>query len=327
MTSAELPLSTHFQLQEVVEGVFAAIVDKDGLAIGNAGIIDLGEQTLVLDTFENPLCAQDLRLAAETLTGRPATMIVNSHEHADHWFGNQVFAPSTPIVATPTTFERMAEYLEEVLEAKDDPSEYHAWIENLNEDLADTADTAQRKNLQASIRRAQGHLAALPTLELRRPNLLFEEKLLLSGTKRSAELVSWGAGHTRSDAMLLLPEEKIVFTADICFFGTQPYMGSADPDAWVAQLNRLAESSYETFVPGHGPIGSHEEIRLLLDYFHWLEEAVLRAIKAQLSPSKFLEQPMPTPFAAWSPGGLPSESNVQMMFKKLGKLAIDDPVT
>jgi glyoxylase-like metal-dependent hydrolase (beta-lactamase superfamily II) len=318
MPTTKLPQSVHFQLQEVAKGVYAALVLKDGLAIGNAGIIDLGDQTLIFDTFEDPICAKELRLAAETLTGRPATYIINSHMHSDHWYGNQVFAPSTPILATPTTFEGMAEFVEEVLEAKEDPSEYETWLQELTEELDTTIDPLKRQSLETWIRRIQGNLNALATLELRRPNLLFEEELVLRGTKRTAELVTWGGGHTDSDVMLFLPEEKTVFTADICFFHRQPYMGSGNPEKWVAQVNRLAATDYESFVPGHGPVGSHEEIRLLLNYFQWLEEGVLRSLQSSESIEGFLSRPMPAPFSAWSPGGLPSEVNARMMFKRLG---------
>ena len=317
MSTNDLPHSSHFQLEEVVQGVYAAIVAKDGLAIGNAGIIDLGDQTLIFDTFEDPLCAEDLRAAAETLTGRPATYIINSHMHPDHWYGNQVFAPSTPILATPITFTEMAECLEEVAMAKEDPAEYEAWLNDLSKQLETTTDPIKRKNLETAVRRVQGNMTALTTLELRRPNFLFTDKVVFHGTTRAAELCTWGGGHTNSDAMLFLPEEKIVFTADICFFRCQPYLGSAQIPHWFGQLNRLAASNYQTFVPGHGPVGTHEDIQNLLSYFRWLEDAVLRAQQANESVEIFLERPMPEPFTTWSPGGLPSETNVRMMFKRL----------
>jgi cyclase len=72
-TANRLPTSEHFELERLADGVYAAIATVDGAAYGNAGIVDLGEQTLVFDTFDSPRAADDLRVAAETLTGRPAT--------------------------------------------------------------------------------------------------------------------------------------------------------------------------------------------------------------------------------------------------------------
>ena len=52
--------SKHFQLQQVAEGVYAAIHIDGGAAIGNAGIVDLGDRTLIYDTFFTPQTAEDL---------------------------------------------------------------------------------------------------------------------------------------------------------------------------------------------------------------------------------------------------------------------------
>jgi cyclase len=105
--SNAFPASEHFELKQLAKGVYAAIATEDGAAYSNAGIVDLGDQTLIFDAFETPQAANDLRLAAEHLTGRPPTCVIISHSHADHWCGNQAFAPHVPIITTHTTLEEM----------------------------------------------------------------------------------------------------------------------------------------------------------------------------------------------------------------------------
>jgi hypothetical protein len=46
--------SDHFRLYQLADGVFAAIALNGGAAISNAGIIDLGDRTLIFDTFISP---------------------------------------------------------------------------------------------------------------------------------------------------------------------------------------------------------------------------------------------------------------------------------
>jgi len=99
-TNRQLPDSKHFRLQQLAEGVYAAIHREGGGAIGNAGIVDLGDRTLVYDTFIAPQPAEDLRAAAEALTGRPVDTVINSHWHSDHMWGNQVFGQDTDILST-----------------------------------------------------------------------------------------------------------------------------------------------------------------------------------------------------------------------------------
>lgn len=98
--------SRHFQLEQLADGVYGAFGHEGAGTMANAGIVDLGGETLVFDTFFTPQAGADLRRAAEELTGRPVSLVVNSHWHADHTFGNQAFAGT--FVAATRTAELMA---------------------------------------------------------------------------------------------------------------------------------------------------------------------------------------------------------------------------
>ena len=78
------PDSKHFRFLQLADGVYAAIHIDGGAAIGNAGIVDLGDRTLIFDTFSTPQAAEDLRTATEALTGRPIDAVINSHWHNAH---------------------------------------------------------------------------------------------------------------------------------------------------------------------------------------------------------------------------------------------------
>jgi len=70
--------------------------------MSNAGIIDLGNSTLIFDTFNTQQAAEDLKVAAEELTGHSVQYVVNSHWHGDHVRGNQAFSSSIIISSTKT---------------------------------------------------------------------------------------------------------------------------------------------------------------------------------------------------------------------------------
>ena len=59
--------SKHFHLEAVADGVYVAIASVDGGAVCNAGLIDLGDQVVIFDTFLTPQAALDLHAAAERL--------------------------------------------------------------------------------------------------------------------------------------------------------------------------------------------------------------------------------------------------------------------
>ena len=79
----------HYRLEEIADDVVAAIARADRGGRANAGIVRLGDRTLVFDTGMTPQAGAELREAAERLG--PIGWVVNSHFHGDHVRGNQAF--------------------------------------------------------------------------------------------------------------------------------------------------------------------------------------------------------------------------------------------
>jgi cyclase len=314
----QLPTSEHFELHQLAEGVYAAIAIEGGAAFSNAGIVDLGGRTLIFDTFENPKAAIDLRAAAEQLTGRPASCVVISHAHPDHWMGNQVFADHVCIITTHASREQMLPFVKEIRDLQENPSELVNAIRENRERLEMETDERKRASLRVSIARSQHDLDALPSLELRFPDQTFEGRLALHGTRRTAELITQGKGHTASDCYLVLPANKVAFIGDLGFFASQPFMVYCDPQAWVAQLDGMGQWDVETFVPGHGPLGTKTDLALQKGYIQVLDELVAQVIQAGGAVEDALQQPLPSPFDAWLTGGMNRfEANVRSAHKRL----------
>ena len=316
-TSA-LPESGHFELKRLAEGVYAAIGIPGGAASGNAGIVDLGDRTIIFDTFMTAEAAGDLKAVGEHLTARPLTYVINSHAHADHWCGNQVFAAEATIIATHRTREMMpmmAGYLEQV---KEDPSELERELRQAEECLGVETDPRSRATLEISIAQSRLILASLPALELRLPNLTFEGELVFRGTQRVAELVTRENGHTDSDAYLVLRDEQIAFVGDLGVFQTQPFMEDCDPVGWRAHLAELEQSSIEIFVPGHGPVGTKADLALQRQYIAIVEQSVVEAMSGRRTVEEVLHEPLPVPFDGWVNSGMSRfEGNVRSLYERL----------
>jgi cyclase len=298
-----LPDSKHFVLHRLADGVYATIAKPDGLAYSNAGIIDLGDQVIIFDTFESVLAAQDLHTASKLLTGRRPDWVVISHAHPDHWMGNQVFADHAAILSTHATRELMPEFVADILNLKDDPSELYIQVRAFEEQLRAESEPVKRRVLETAIRRQRSEIEMLPSLEICYPSHTFEGKLVFHGTHRSAELITNGQGHTLSDAYLVLPQEKIAFIGDLGFFACQPYMSYIDPPAWTRQLEGFQASDIDLFVPGHGPLGEKADLRSLCDYILILEGKVADVIRRGGDLDEALQITLPEPFAAWIPAG------------------------
>jgi glyoxylase-like metal-dependent hydrolase (beta-lactamase superfamily II) len=100
--------SENFTIEQLAPNVWAAIHNENyGKAICNAGIIDLGDKTVVFDPFMTPSAAIELRDIARQLTKKDYAYVVNSHYHNDHIRGNQAFLPNATIVSTTTTRDQI----------------------------------------------------------------------------------------------------------------------------------------------------------------------------------------------------------------------------
>jgi cyclase len=250
----------HYQLEELADGVLAAIATPDGGGRANAAIVRLDHWTLVFDTGMTPEAGRELREAAERLG--PVRFVVNSHWHGDHIRGNQAFA-GAEIVATTRTKElietRAAEQLAEqqaadweslIASAPDGPDQPHP---RLDKSFAARA---------ASVRRMA---ATIAEVELRPPTRTFEDRLELAP---GCELITLGGGHTESDALLVLAERRVAVVGDLLAVELHPWLGAGDPDRWIEILGQLEKLAVDWFVPGHGRVATVEDVRALRGHLH-----------------------------------------------------------
>jgi len=219
----------NFELFDVADGVWAAIVDDDLPAVGNAAIVDLGDETLVFDTTLSFQLAQRLRQDARRLTGRDPGMLVNSHWHGDHMLGNQSFT-DVRIVSTARTKELI--------------------------------ETVGAQRLDANKATYGEEAPELHAIILTPPTETFDDVLDLG----RAELLTYGGGHTESDAFLWIPDVAALLAADLVVIDNHCWVGDGDAKTWRRILSRLDELDAETVVPGHGPVGTGDDIALMDAY-------------------------------------------------------------
>jgi len=305
-----------FRLEEVAEGVFAAIGRRGTTSHSNAGIIDLGDRSLVIDTFSTPEPATALDAACEERTGRPASFVVITHGHSDHWGGNQAFRNAT-VIASTLMRTHMMDMVAWVRELQVDPDPLRKEIATSQETLAHTPDMAERTRLEEVIAHYLALLRELPTLKYRLPEVTFDASLTLHGSRRTVELHTV-AGHTRSDVFVVVPADGIVFCGDLGFFETQPFMRDCDPARWIAWLEEMEETTYTAFVPGHGPVGTKKDLTREREYLEALVAHVRQVAARGESVESALALRLPPPFAAWQAAESGRfEANVRALYERL----------
>ena len=292
--------SENFDLIELSEGVYSCIHKIGGKAICNAGFVDNGRETIVFDCFLSPAVAEEMVTAIETLGLSPVRYVVNSHAHNDHIRGNQVFGPDVRIISTTRTAELIAEWEPEELAAEKEyapvrlahyDSLFHAF----------EGDTTSREYLDILMWKPYFEVLASSHREVvtRLPDMLIDSSVSLDGPSRKVRLLTRGPGHTESDLVMYLPDDSVLFTADLVFNECHPYMADGSVEGlkeWLGYLNTLP---VETVVPGHGPLGTQSAIPTMLSYVEELEAIAGNMLEAGQEPGESSMELIPTPFEDW----------------------------
>ena len=105
------------------------------------------------------------------------------------------------------------------------------------------------------------------------PTDLFEERLEREG----ALIETLGGGHTESDAFLWF--EDTVFTGDLVVVSSHPWVGHGDVEHWLEILDAFEARRPRVIVPGHGPVGSVDDIPPLRRYLEGLLDGTASAVE------------------------------------------------
>ncbi|MFO7620249.1 MAG: MBL fold metallo-hydrolase, partial [Bacteroidales bacterium] len=292
---SELPESKHYTLEKLADGVYAAVhKNLGGHAICNAGIIDLGDRTVVLDPFMSIAAARDLKQHAEALTGKPVSLVLNLHGHSDHTRGNQVFVPGADILSTSHARKYIEEHFDSELEENNKSA--HTELAEIQR-LLQTASGPEKIELTLLEDQCQAIVESLPELKMTLPNVTLSDTMIIYGSERNLVLIPVGIGHTDGDMVAYLPDDEIIFMSDLLFVKFHPYFGDGDPESWKNILKNLIALNPEIAVPGHGPTGDMNSLYQMIDYIETLTGMVEKELDSGSDESQVMSLPVPEKFS------------------------------
>jgi glyoxylase-like metal-dependent hydrolase (beta-lactamase superfamily II) len=270
---------TLFELQPVVEGVFAAIAKPQYKTNCNAGIVLLEDGVLVVDTHSKPSAARALIDQIKTLTDKPVRYVVNSHFHWDHYQGNAAYPSVWPegfeIISSTATRDSIQ--LRGIPRVKHEILALPPEIERLQAELAQAAGEEEKEVLRENLRQAKAYLADLRSMRTTLPTLTFERSLVLHRSTRTVQILWLGKGHTDGDVVVYLPREKVLISGDL-LHGSTPYMGDSYPYDWIQTLEELERLDFDYVISGHGGVmRGKERLRLWKQYLGDLMERTAQA--------------------------------------------------
>jgi cyclase len=233
-----------FTLKQLGPNVWAALNNSTAKmqAGANAGFVIGDDGVVVIDTFVSTDAATQLLSEIRKLTKLPVKFAVNTHFHADHVAGNRVFMDAGAVV--------VAEH------------NVRSWIHAENLKLLPPGSKPELKTFVESI--------APPTIG-------YEGSAILHLGSRAVHVLSF-PGHTGGDSVVMVPDAKVVFAGDLFWRNFVPNMVNASTKPWIETLDTIAKNGMGfTFVPGHGDVGTAQDVTAFRDYLASLYKLVAEA--------------------------------------------------
>jgi glyoxylase-like metal-dependent hydrolase (beta-lactamase superfamily II) len=237
-------------ITEIARDVWV-IPDRRVPLVPNIGVVAGDDAVLVVDTAMGPENGARVLAAAQAKAQGRRLLLTITHFHPEHGFGAQVFRDQATIVYNRAQRD----------ELQDKGAGYVELFRTFGPAVA----------------------AALEGVELVDPHEVYEDATELDLGGRTAQLRTWGLAHTRSDQVVFLPEERILFTGDLVeerIFPIYPYFPPDDADVdgsrWIEVLRRLEGLAPAVVVPGHGAVGDGGVITAAREYHELLREETLR---------------------------------------------------
>jgi cyclase len=261
---AASPVVPDFQLQKIGPGIWAAIVNDDGLAGGNAGFVIGDDGVAVIDTFQDPRPAKALLAEIRKLTPLPIRFVVNTHYHLDHVNGNDVFAAAGATIVAHRNVR--------------------AWMRTENIKMLDPPVTPEKK-------------ARVESLTL--PTVVYDSHIeLYLGSRRIN--VRYYAGHTGGDSVVSITggsrqgDAHVVFCGDLLWKEHVPNLIDASTKAWIESLDAMQmDYGPSTWVPGHGGVATAQDVRTFRRYLADLRDSVRREQAAGKSGDTLVQALLP----------------------------------
>lgn len=244
LTAGETAPPAH--LEPVGDQLYAYVQPTGGWCVSNSGLLVGDRLSALVDSTATERRARALRSALASVTDTPTRLLLNTHSHGDHTFGNAVFSPEAVVVAHDL--------------ARDEMIEAGEGLKGLWPDV---------------------DWGATPVVP---PDLTFADRMRLHIGGHEAELLHVGPAHTLSDIVVWLPEQRVLFAGDVLWADVTPFVMMGSVSGSLRAVARLRALRPRVVVPGHGPVGGPELLDATEDYLRWLQGLAAVGLRDGTSP-------------------------------------------
>lgn len=229
--------------------------------ISNTAFIVTSAGVVVIDTGSSKAYGEAQQAAIQAITNQPVTMVLNTHHHPDHCFGNQAYDPQI-VHALPDTIRGIKQQ---------GPSFLDNLYRMVGDPMRGTEVHPPGKTLEPGTQRFGDH---------------------------ELEFIAFD-GHTGADLVIFDKTTGVLFAGDLVFHQRPLATPHAHIGKWLGALDPLEQIPFTLLVSGHGNVASDAApIQTTRRYLQWLHQTFAAASLKGKHMNEVMHSPAPQEFEA-----------------------------
>ena len=247
---------------------------------GNIAVLHGSDGQLVVDCGI-PQRSRDVLTALKGVSADPLKLLVNTHWHFDHAGGNEALAKAgATIVAHENT----------------------------------------RQHLSEKVTMEFFKMTLEPAPLAARPVVTFADTATLHFNGETVALTHVPPAHTDGDIIVYFQNADVLHTGDLLFNGFYPFIdystgGSVDGMIAASEIIAKMAGAKTTIIPGHGAVGTVEEVKAFGDMLKAVRDAIRPLVEAGKSVKEVVAaKPLAALDDKWGKGMFDSATFTQLVY-------------
>jgi len=276
------------KMEQVSANCYAVLNEKNLVCDANSGLINLGGGVVVDTQSDLPHGRQMIKLFGKVWPGMPKR-VINTHEDADHVWGNQLFE-GAEIIAHRKVAERMPHVA--------DPKETRELLKAASSFLPSLLLKVLHPGALAIARQLLQDYN-FDGIKLVLPTTVFDERHVLDLDGTEVHILFVGPCHQAGDTIVHVPKEGVVFAGDVLFRLCTPMGWTGSYAKWLMILDLILSLNPKVIVPGHGPVCGIEGVKEMKAYLEYLRDESKRCFEQGLTSLEASKRIDFGPYGAW----------------------------
>jgi cyclase len=256
---------------------------------GNVSFLTTPNGVLLVDAGSNPGDASVIMKHIQSVTDKPVKYIIITHYHYDHSGGLCGFPNNTTIIGHKNLIHNLNTFGEGHLAWQKKQLSEKQTLLKLKVDSLESVKSAELTTARLEYEKVSDQLNAIKNETIVYPVITFDKELNIYLGTDTVQIVYPGATHTDCSIAVKFINQEVLVTGDMLFNHAVPYIdfdANANTQNWATQLSLLSTGKERAVVPGHGAIGTVNDLKNAADFLTALRSSVKQSIDA----GKTLEQ-------------------------------------